>query len=72
MSMSPSNPASLLISLHDVSPLTLPECEQAVALLAELGKRDLARTWFEQGIALAKQKGDAHALSELESALAEL
>jgi len=35
--MSPSNPASLLISLHDVSPLTLPECEQAVALLAELG-----------------------------------
>ena len=37
MSMSPSNPASLLISLHDVSPLTLSECEQAVALLAELG-----------------------------------
>ncbi len=35
--MSPSNPASLLISLHDVSPLTLSECEQAVALLAELG-----------------------------------
>jgi predicted deacetylase len=37
MSMSSSNPASLLISLHDVSPLTLSECEQAVALLAELG-----------------------------------
>ena len=35
--MSPSNPASLLISIHDVSPLTLSECEQAVALLAELG-----------------------------------
>lgn len=35
--MSSSNPASLLISLHDVSPLTLSECEQAVALLAELG-----------------------------------
>lgn len=29
--------ASLLISLHDVSPLTLPACEQAVALLGELG-----------------------------------
>jgi predicted deacetylase len=37
MSMSPSNPASLLISIHDVSPLTLSECEEAVALLAELG-----------------------------------
>lgn len=30
-------PASLLISLHDVSPLTLPACEEAVALLGELG-----------------------------------
>ncbi|HLK88782.1 MAG TPA: DUF2334 domain-containing protein [Polyangia bacterium] len=29
--------ASLLISLHDVSPLTLPACQQAVALLGELG-----------------------------------
>lgn len=28
---------SLLISLHDVSPLTLPACEQAIALLDELG-----------------------------------
>lgn len=30
-------PASLLVSLHDVSPLTLPACEAAVALLGELG-----------------------------------
>ena len=37
MSIGSSNPASLLISLHDVSPLTLSDCEQAVALLAELG-----------------------------------
>lgn len=37
MSIRSSNPASLLISIHDVSPLTLSECEQAVALLAELG-----------------------------------
>jgi uncharacterized protein len=35
--MSSSRPASLLISLHDVSPLTLPQCEEAIALLAELG-----------------------------------
>lgn len=31
------SPAALLISLHDVSPLTLPECEEAIALLAALG-----------------------------------
>jgi predicted deacetylase len=29
--------AALLISLHDVSPLTLPECEEAIALLRALG-----------------------------------
>ena len=35
--MSAPGPAALLISLHDVSPLTLPECERAIALLRELG-----------------------------------
>ena len=35
--MSSSKTISLLLSIHDVSPLTLSECEQAVALLAELG-----------------------------------
>jgi predicted deacetylase len=35
--MSAPGPAALLISLHDVSPLTLPECEQAIALLREVG-----------------------------------
>ena len=28
---------SLLLSLHDVSPLTLPACEQALAMLTEVG-----------------------------------
>jgi predicted deacetylase len=32
-----SGPAALLVSLHDVSPLTLPECEAAVDLLREVG-----------------------------------
>jgi predicted deacetylase len=35
--MSASQPASLLVSLHDVSPLTLASCEEAVGLLGELG-----------------------------------
>jgi predicted deacetylase len=36
--LTPSAPApALLVSLHDLSPLTLPECEQALALLREVG-----------------------------------
>ncbi len=35
--MTTSRPAALLVSLHDVSPLTLPDCEDAIALLREAG-----------------------------------
>jgi predicted deacetylase len=35
--MSSPGPASLLVSLHDVSPLTLAECQEAIAMLGELG-----------------------------------
>jgi hypothetical protein len=31
------HPASLLVSLHDVSPLTLAECQEAIVMLGELG-----------------------------------
>jgi tetratricopeptide (TPR) repeat protein len=34
-----------------------------------LGKLDVARAWFEEGITRAKAKGDGHALSELQQAL---
>lgn len=37
-----------------------------------LGKNDIARAWFEEGIARAKAKGDGHALSELQQALLSL
>ncbi len=35
----------------------------------QLGKKDVARAWFEAGIAAARAKGDHHALGELQSAL---
>jgi len=35
-------------------------------------RNDEAREWLEAGIAKAKEKGDSHAVSELESALATL
>jgi predicted deacetylase len=36
LAAAPDRPA-LLVSLHDVSPLTLPDCERALALLREAG-----------------------------------
>jgi predicted Zn-dependent protease len=41
-------------------------------MLAELEREDEAREWFDAGIAEARKKGDSHAASELESALATL
>jgi tetratricopeptide (TPR) repeat protein len=41
-------------------------------MLEEISRTDEARAWLEAGIEQAKKKGDAHALSELESALASL
>jgi predicted Zn-dependent protease len=41
-------------------------------LLASKGRMEEARAWYDAGIAMARKKGESHALSELESALAEL
>lgn len=38
-------------------------------MLGGLGRKDEAREWIETGIARAGAKGDAHALSELQTAL---
>ncbi len=40
--------------------------------LQRLGDADAARSMYEKGSQVAQQSGDAHALSELEAALAEL
>src|SRR5688572_29192714 len=41
-------------------------------MLEQLGRVDDAREWMERGVVQANAKGDAHAKSELESALAAL
>ncbi len=41
-------------------------------MLEGVGRKDEAREWMEAGIAAARAKGDSHAVSELESALATL
>jgi predicted Zn-dependent protease len=40
-------------------------------MLQKAGRGDEGRAWLTDGIAAARAKGDAHALSELESALAD-
>lgn len=41
-------------------------------MLGDLSRAEEAREWLEAGIREARAKGDAHALSELEAALATL
>jgi predicted Zn-dependent protease len=41
-------------------------------MLEKMARKDDAREWLTAGIAVAKKKGDGHALSELESALGAL
>ena len=38
-------------------------------MLDEAGRKDEAREWLESGLARAKESGDSHAASEIESAL---
>jgi predicted Zn-dependent protease len=41
-------------------------------LMSRAGRTSEARAWYEEGVACAKKAGNAHALGELESALATL
>jgi len=41
-------------------------------MLSEATRKEEARTWLEAGLAKARQKGDSHAASEIESALSTL
>jgi predicted Zn-dependent protease len=41
-------------------------------MLASMGRADDARAWLSSGMEVARSKGDAHALGELESALEEM
>lgn len=60
--------AELLATFSDYVPTYL----MAGGTLVALGRRDEAADIYRRGIEVAGQRGDAHARSELESALAEL
>jgi tetratricopeptide (TPR) repeat protein len=50
----------------------VPSYLHAGGVIAALGERDEAAALYRRGIAAATARGDAHARSELETALAEL
>jgi predicted Zn-dependent protease len=59
-------------SLRAMDPGYVPMYLMCGTMLQKAGRIDEARGWITSGIAAARGKGDGHALSELESALAGL
>jgi tetratricopeptide (TPR) repeat protein len=55
--------------LRSCAPEYVPMYLMCGQMLEKLGRGTDARSWLRAGIEAARQKGDAHALSELESAL---
>ena len=55
--------------LKALDPSYVPMYLMCATLLLSHSRAEEARTWLHEGIAVAKGKGDAHAVSELEDAL---
>jgi tetratricopeptide (TPR) repeat protein len=58
--------------LHAFDAAYVAQYLMAGGVAEKLGKRDEARTWYEQGVAAARAKGDSHSLSEIQAALTTL
>jgi tetratricopeptide (TPR) repeat protein len=63
---------STFAKLRALDPGYVPQYLMCGTMLLELGRHAEARDWLTQGAASARAKGDAHALSEIEDALARL
>jgi tetratricopeptide (TPR) repeat protein len=60
------------VELRALDPGYLPQYLMCGAMLIDLGRHEEARDWLTHGAATARAKGDGHALSEIEDALARL
>ena len=58
--------------LRSTDPAYVAQYLMAGGVAEALGNKDDAKSWYEQGIEKARAKGDSHALSELQTALATL
>jgi predicted Zn-dependent protease len=57
-------------TLKAQSPDYVPMYLMCGTMLLKAGRAEEGRAWLSEGIGVARSKGDAHALSELEEALA--
>jgi len=58
--------------LREIEPTYVPMYLMAGQILVKASLPEEGRVWLEEGVTRARAKGDAHALSELQSALAGL
>jgi tetratricopeptide (TPR) repeat protein len=58
--------------LRALDPGYLPQYLMCGAMLLDLGRHGEARDWLTEGATTARAKGDGHALSEIEDALARI
>jgi predicted Zn-dependent protease len=63
---------STFTKLRDVDATYVPMYLMCGQMLTKAGRASEARAWLEEGVTRARAKGDSHALSEIETALAEL
>ncbi len=66
----PDDAVATFGKLRALDPGYVPQYLMCGTLLLELGRKDEARDWLSAGAATARAKGDGHALSEIEDALA--
>ena len=58
-------------SLREKDPGYVPMYLMCGSMLLKAGRADAGSEWLGEGLTVARAKGDAHALGELETALAE-
>jgi len=56
-------------ALRQAKPDYVPQYLMAGGVAQQLGKKDDAKKWLEEGLVRARAAGDAHALSEIQQAL---
>jgi tetratricopeptide (TPR) repeat protein len=68
----PDDAVATFTRLRAIDPGYVPQYLMCGSLLLDLGRHAEARDWLTEGATTARVKGDGHALSEIEDALARL
>jgi len=68
----PDDAVATFTKLRAIDPEYVPQYLMCGSMLLELGRPSDAREWLTEGESRARAKGDGHALSEIQDALARL